>query len=131
MTVLDTAALVERYLEHVRVEKRLAARTVELYALDLEKLCGNAAAAGVELTQVQNAHVRRWVAQMHSGGRSGRGIALILSGWRGFFAWLGREGVVTHTPVADVRSPKSPKPLPKALGVDDAVQLAAYEDDDA
>jgi len=27
--------LAERYLEHVRVEKRLAQRTVELYSLDL------------------------------------------------------------------------------------------------
>ena len=38
--------------------------------------------------------MRRWAAQMHSGGRSGRGIGLILSGWRGFYTWLGREGLV-------------------------------------
>src|SRR6185369_13551704 len=122
--------LVERYLEHVRVEKRLAARTVELYALDLQKLSDNAAAAGVELTRVQNAHVRRWVAQMHGAGRSGRGIALILSGWRGFYVWLGRQGLVDSNPVQDVRAPKAPKPLPKALSVDDAVQLASYESAD-
>lgn len=121
-----TDPLVERYLEHVRVEKRLAQRTVELYALDLQKLTGYADAARVELTQVQNAHVRRWVAQMHAGGRSGRGIALVLSGWRGFYRWLGREGRVASNPVQDVRPPKSPKPLPKALSVDDAVQLASY-----
>ncbi|MEO6973251.1 MAG: tyrosine recombinase XerC [Rhodoferax sp.] len=121
-----TQELVERYLEHVRVEKRLAQRTVELYALDLQKLAGFADQAKVELTQVQNTHIRRWVAQMHSGGRSGRGIALILSGWRGFYRWLGREGRVASNPVQDVRSPKSPKPLPKALSVDDAVQLASY-----
>jgi integrase/recombinase XerC len=30
--------LIERYLEYVRTEKRLAQRTVELYALDLGKL---------------------------------------------------------------------------------------------
>ena len=120
--------LVERYLEHVRVEKRLAQRTVELYALDLQKLSENAQKAGVELTRVQNAHIRRWVAQMHSGGRSGRGIALILSGWRGFYAWLGRESLVPSNPVQDVRAPKSPKPLPKALSVDDAVQLAEHHD---
>ena len=69
----DDTALVERYLEHVRVEKRLAPRTVELYALDLKKLAAHAAAEGVGLTQVQNAQVRRWVARMHAGGRSGRG----------------------------------------------------------
>jgi integrase/recombinase XerC len=123
------AALVERYLEHVRVEKRLAARTVELYALDLHKLAENAAKAGVELTRVQNAHVRRWVAQMHSQGRSGRGIALILSGWRGFYAWLGREGLVASNPVVDVKAPRQPKPLPKALSVDDSVQLAEFADE--
>jgi integrase/recombinase XerC len=131
---MDAAAdtqLVEKYLEHVRVEKRLAQRTVELYSLDLQRLSENAAKAGVELTRVQNTHVRRWVAQMHGAGRSGRGIALILSGWRGFYVWLGRQGVVSHNPVQDVRAPKAPKPLPKALGVDESVQLAEYANTDA
>jgi integrase/recombinase XerC len=123
----DDAALIEKYLEHVRVEKRLAARTLELYSLDLGKLAANAAEAGIELTKVQNAHIRRWVAQMHGAGRSGRGIALILSGWRGFYGWLGREGLIASNPVQDVRAPKAPKPLPKALSVDDAVQLAEFE----
>jgi integrase/recombinase XerC len=127
----DSAALVEKYLEHVRVEKRLAQRTVELYALDLRKLSDSAAQAGVELTRVQNAHVRRWVAQMHGAGRSGRGIALILSGWRGFYAWLGKQGLVDSNPVVDVRAPKAPKPLPKALGVDDSVRLAEFVDENA
>ena len=125
------AKLVARYLEHVRVEKRLAQRTLELYTLDLEKLAANAAKAGVPLLQVQNAHVRRWVAQMHGGGRSGRGIGLILSGWRGFYTWLGREGLVRSNPVVDVKAPKAPKPLPKALSVDDAVQLAEFSPDDS
>jgi integrase/recombinase XerC len=128
---MSQQTLVEQYLEHVRVEKRLAARTVELYSLDLQKLSDNAAQAGIELTRVQNAHIRRWVAQMHSGGRSGRGIALILSGWRGFYVWLGRQGLVASNPVQDVRAPKAPKPLPKALSVDDAVQLASYESADS
>jgi integrase/recombinase XerC len=65
--------------------------------------------------------------QMHGAGRSGRGIALILSGWRGFYTWLGREGLIASNPVQDVRAPKAPKPLPKALSVDEAVQLAGYE----
>jgi len=76
---------------------------------------------------LQTAHIRRFVAQMHSGGRSGRGIALILSGWRGFFIWAGRQGLIPHNPVQDVRAPKAPKPLPKALGVDDAVRLAEFD----
>ena len=123
-------ALVQRYLNHVRFEKRLALRTLELYTLDLEKLEALAATAGVDLLQVENHHIRRWVAQMHSGGRSGRGIALILSGWRGLYVWLGREGLVQSNPTLDVRVPKAPKPLPKAMGVDDAVRFADFASDD-
>jgi integrase/recombinase XerC len=119
--------LVARYLDHVRFEKRLAERTVTLYTLDLQKLTDYAAQVNVALEAVQSTHIRRWVSHMHSGGRSGRGIALILSGWRGFYVWLGRQGLVTSNPVQDVRAPKSPKPLPKALSVDDAVQLAEYK----
>jgi integrase/recombinase XerC len=118
--------LITRYLDHVRYEKRLAERTHALYTLDLQKLKDHADEAGVALQDVQSAHIRRWVAQMHSGGRSGRGIALILSGWRGFYTWLGREGLIASNPVQDVRAPKAPKPLPKALHVDDAVQLAEF-----
>ena len=120
-----------RYLEHVRVEKRLAARTVELYANDLQKLQIQARLAGVLLVDVNNIHMRRWVAQMHSAGRSPRGIALILSGWRGFYTWLGREALVASNPVKGVRSPKAAKPLPKALGVEEAVQLASYANPDS
>jgi integrase/recombinase XerC len=66
---------------------------------------------------------------MHSGGRTGRGIALILSGWRGFYHWLARESLIAHNPVEGVRAPKVSKPLPKALGVDEAVQLAEHSEE--
>ena len=127
MTAPPDEALVERYLEYVRVEKRLAQRTVELYALDLLKLRHYAEEAKLALTEVQNIHIRRWVAHMHGGGRSGRGIALSLSGWRGLYVWLGRQGLVSSNPVQDVRAPRAGKPLPKALSVDDAVRLASFE----
>jgi len=117
----------QQYLEHVRVEKRLAARTLTLYRLDLERLAAMAAGVDLPLLRLTSAHIRRFVAQMHAGGRSGRGIALILSGWRGFYTWAARQGLVAHNPVLDVRAPKAPKPLPKALGVDGAVRLAEHE----
>ena len=126
----EPVVLVQRYLDHVRFEKRLAQRTVELYTLDLAKLQTLATQAGINVLQVENQHIRRWVAQMHSGGRSGRGIALIMSGWRGFYTWLGREGLVASNPAQDLRVPKAPKPLPKAMGVDDAVQFADFASDD-
>ena len=123
-------ALIERYLEHVRVEKRLAGRTVTLYGLDLRKLQQFAQAHRVALRAVEHAQVRHWIAQMHSRGRSGRGIALVLSGWRGFYHWLGRAGQVPSNPVDGVRAPKAARPLPKALGVDEAMHLADFSNGD-
>ena len=126
----EDADCIRRYLAYARVEKRLAERTLILYSLDLEKLAAFAVQVPVALTAVRNGHIRRWVAQMHSGGRSGRGIALILSGWRGFYGWLCRQGLMVSNPVQDVRTPRSPKPLPKALEVDTAVQLADFKSAD-
>jgi len=116
-----------QYLEYVRVQKRLAERTVVLYTLDLERLAAFAQPTGLSLLQLTEAHIRRFTAQMRANGRSGRGIALILSGWRGFFAWAARQGLLHYNPVQGVRAPKSARPLPKALPVDDAVQLAEYQ----
>ena len=124
------AELVQRYLAHAQFEKRLAARTVALYTADLNRLQALAGKDKVSLTEVQAHHMRRWMAQMHSSGRTPRGIALITSGWRGFYAWLGREGLVSANPLAGMRAPKAAKPLPKALNVDDAVQLASHHNDE-
>ena len=117
---------VHAYLAHVQHEKRLAERTVALYTADLQRLQHYAQAAGITLAQVQSAHVRQWIAQMHSQGRSARGIALILSGWRGFYHWLAQTQRLHHNPLDGVRAPKAAKPLPKALPVDAAVQLADF-----
>jgi len=122
---------IEKYLEHVRVERRLAARTVELYAFHLQALREHADEAKLPLDRVQTAHIRRWMAQLHSAGREPRGIALVLSCWRSFYRWLGHEGLIGFNPVQDVHAPKAGKPLPKALGVDDAVRLAELYDPEA
>jgi len=115
---------IDRYLAYVRVERRLAARTVDLYAIHLAALAANAQAAGLALAQVQPAQVRRWMAQLHSAGHAPRGIALVLSCWRSFYRWLGQQGAIGANPVQDVKAPKAGRPLPKALAVDEAVQLA-------
>ncbi|HAJ14480.1 MAG: tyrosine recombinase XerC [Hydrogenophaga sp.] len=127
---IDDANLVQAYLTHARVEKRLADRSLTLYRAALQRLLELAAAHGVGLRDVGSHVIRQGVAGMHAAGRSPKGIALVLSGWRGFYVWLGREGQVGSNPVSGVRAPKAGRPLPKALDVDDAVALAAYTDAD-
>ncbi len=114
------------HLEHLEVERRLAPRTLAIYADAFAKLQACADAAQTALVDARTHHVRRWAAQLHGAGLAPRSIALTLSAWRGFYRWLGRDGLVANNPVLGVRAPKAARPLPKALSVDQAVALAEH-----
>ena len=115
-----------RYLQHLEVERRLAARTLVIYREALQRLVSAAAAADIELQAVQSHHVRRWIAQAHQRGLAPRSLALVLAAWRGLYRWWGEQSAVASNPVDGVRAPKAAKPLPKALSVDHAVALANH-----
>jgi len=86
-------------------------------------------AGEIPLADLQVHHIRRFVAQLHGQGLSGRSLARLLSAWRGFFKWLGRGDAVLANPCEGVRSPKSPKHLPNALSVDEAARLLEPDDE--
>jgi integrase/recombinase XerC len=116
--------LMESHLGHLRVARRVAPRTLAVYRHALGALADLALAQPVALEHVQTHQVRRWVATLHQRGLAPRSLALTLSAWRGFYRWLAREGAVAANPVDGVRAPKAPAPLPKALGIDQAMALA-------
>ncbi len=115
-----------RYLQHLEVERRLAARSLVMYRQALQRLVAAAAAAGIELQAVQTHHVRRWLAQEHHRGLAPRSLAIVLAAWRGLYRWWGEQRAVASNPVDGVRAPKAAKPLPKALSVDHAVALSKH-----
>ncbi len=121
--------LLQRHLTHLQVERRLAERTRAMYSEAFVRLQRFAALAGLDLLAVETAHVRRWAGALHQQGLAPRSIAIILSAWRGFYRWCGRDGLVKANPVEGVRAPKAAKPLPKALAVDHAVALAQHAPD--
>lgn len=124
MVSAPPASWIADYLQHVRVEKQLAARTLALYTEHLRDLQHRCTVAGVGLHEVQESHVRQWMAQLRSHGRQPKGIALVLSCWRSFYTWLGQQGRVQRHPVLNVRPPKAGQRLPKALSVEEALHLA-------
>ena len=125
MIALD--ADLQSFLDHLRVERRLAARTVAMYGEALARLQAAAAKSNVALRSAQPHHVRGWMAQLRSAGLGPRSIAIALAAWRGLYRWWGRDGLVAANPVDGLRPPKAPKPLPKALSVDHAVALAEHQ----
>ena len=124
--VASIDALVQLHLRHLKVERRLAPRTLALYGEALRRLQLEAEKGSTPLLAVSTQQVRRWAAQLHASGLAPRSIALVLSAWRGFYRWLGRDGRVPNNPVDSVRAPKAGRPLPKALSVDQAMALADH-----
>jgi integrase/recombinase XerC len=117
----------QRWLQHLEVERRLAERTLIMYRDALQRLQRMAAVSGVALREAQPQHVRHWAAQLHAGGLAPRSIAIVLAAWRGLYRWWGRHGQVALNPVDGIRAPRAPRPLPKALSVDHAVALAEHQ----
>jgi len=123
----ELSADLEAFLTHLRVERRLAERTLAMYREALLRLQAFAEAPKVELRRAQPHHVRGWVAQLRLKGLAPRSIAIALAAWRGLYRWWGRHGEVAVNPVEGLRPPKAAKPLPKALSVEQAVALAQHE----
>ena len=123
----ELAAELERFLTHLSVERRLAARTVAMYREALLRLQASAQSASVDLLAAQSHHVRSWVAQLRTRGLASRSIAIALAAWRGLYRWWGRQGLIAANPVEGIRPPKASKPLPKALSVEQAMALAEHE----
>ena len=127
---------IDRYLSHIRHERRLSALTVKHYQRDLALLetlidataDGNSPTAQLAPLELTQAEIRRFAATLHSRGLAPRSLARVLSGWRGFFAYAVRSKLVTVNPVDGVRPPKAAKHLPATLSPDQAVQLVSFAD---
>jgi len=124
---VSIAAAVDGYLAELADQRRQSPHTLSNYRRDLKRLL--ALAGDTEVSGLQVFQIRRFIAQLHGQGLSGRSLGRMLSAWRGFFGWLGQRNLVTANPCDGVRPPKSPRLLPKALSVDEAAALLVLEEE--
>jgi integrase/recombinase XerC len=118
------AAWTDRYLAHLRTERRLSPHTEAAYRRDLAAL--TAYCDGERLghwTQLDNFHIRTFAAREHRDGLGPRSVQRRLSALRGFFNYLIREGIIKSNPAAEIRAPRAGKRLPKTLDVDQVASL--------
>jgi len=125
---VTSLAAVDDYLAELADQRRQSPHTVSNYRRDLKRLL--ALVGDSDVGSLQVFQIRRFVAQLHAQGLSGRSLGRMLSAWRGFFAWLGQRQLVAANPCDGIRPPKSPKLLPKALSVDEAAALLEPGKDD-
>jgi integrase/recombinase XerC len=121
---------IDGFLDHLAVERQSSKHTIDAYRRDLQALAGWAASQGVEdVSALQNAQLRAFVADEHRRGLTPKSLQRRLSACRSFYQWLLRHGRIAANPAASLRAPKAARKLPQVLDVDEAVQLVEVPTD--
>lgn len=120
--------LIERFIETLWLEKGLSVHTRSAYRSDLALLNGWLQNRGVELQSVGRDVLLDHLAWRMNEGYKARSTARLISGVRGFYRFLLREGVIDIDPTLQVDMPQLGRPLPKSLSEADVDALLAAPD---
>ncbi|MGV8845435.1 site-specific tyrosine recombinase XerD [Tessaracoccus sp.] len=123
-------AVVVDYLNHIRVERGLAANTVSAYRRDLARWSAFLKQRDIldisEVSAVEVDEFARHLTQVLAPAS----VARIIVAVRMLHAFAVDEQLVAENPARDVAPPTPPKRLPKALGVDEVRRLLEAPDRD-
>ena len=123
-----SAALIDSYLTHLTVERRLATNSVESYARDLALLAAFAAGRTSSVEQLTRPDLEALVRDLMAEGRSPRSVARAVACFRGFYRFLVVDGRLKASPADDLRPPRAWKVLPKYLSVEEVDRLIKQPD---
>jgi len=102
--------LVNFFLDHLSIERRLSSHTITSYSTDLEQF--TAFVNPIELQQVQAMDVRKWLISLSDDSIQNRSINRKLATLRTFYKYLLRTGKITENPMASIRMVKTTKKIP-------------------
>jgi integrase/recombinase XerD len=126
--MVASSDVVNAYLDHLRVERRLADHTLESYARDLRVLAAYAAGAGRAIEALDRPALEQFVRGQRTRGLSPRSTARLVASVRGFYRFLVLDRRLNGSPADDLRSPRAWPALPKCLSLDDVDTLIAQPD---
>ncbi|HVM11403.1 MAG TPA: tyrosine recombinase XerC [Actinomycetota bacterium] len=121
--------LIERFIEHLALERRLSAHTVAAYRTDLHGLATFLERAGVSLEEATYPHLRRWLAHLVTRGYARSSLARKAASVRSFYRYLLRRGLVAADPAALLRGPARAHTLPNVLRAPEAARLVEAPSD--
>jgi integrase/recombinase XerD len=120
--------MIAAYLDHLRVERRLAAHTLESYARDLAALAAYADEAHLQPEALDRASLEEFVRRQMTRGLSPRSVARLVAAVRGFYRFLVLDRRLDRNPADDLRPPRAWPALPKFLSLEDVDTLIAQPD---
>jgi integrase/recombinase XerD len=119
------AALVERFLDSLWMERGLSDNTLAAYRCDLQGLGAWLNPQGNSLGEATRADLLSYIQQRSGEGARPRTTARLLSSLRRFYRYLVREGERSDDPSARIDAPRLGRPLPKSLTEADVEALLA------
>jgi len=123
--------VVEAYLDHLTVERGLAAHTLQAYRRDLLRYQAALAARGrTVIGEITTEDVAAFLAGLREGddehlplaaSSAGRAVVAV----RGLHSFAAAEGLAGSDPASLVHPPAAPRKLPRAIGVPEVERLIA------
>jgi integrase/recombinase XerC len=103
--------LVNFFLDHLSIERRLSSHTITSYSTDLEQF--TAFIAPTELSHVQALTIRKWLISLSDDSIQNRSINRKLATLRTFYKYLLRTGKIAENPMTSIRMVKTTKKIPQ------------------
>jgi tyrosine recombinase XerC len=115
--------MIEGFLRHLALERRMSENTVAAYRTDLLGLTTFLARGGSALPSATHPQLRRWLAHLQTRGYARTTIARKAASARSLYRYLTRKGLVGTNPAAQLSAPKTGTLLPAVLKRAEAAAL--------
>ncbi len=120
--------VVNFFLQHLQVERRLSPLTLRSYEIDLLQFLDFLAPENLLVNQIKSQTIRAWLVALSNQGIQNRSINRKLATLRTFYKYLQRRGDVTDNPMQTIRMVKTSKTLPTYLRESEMEQVFAQQE---
>ena len=119
-------ALIQKFSDYLRIEKRNSPHTVSAYRRDLSRF--SAEFAGQKVDSVTTANIRDFLISLREQGLSPASVARSLSSIKSFFKYLCQDKQFQDNPAEILETPKRWRKLPDVLSSEDVDNLLKCPD---
>ncbi len=120
---MKVEGLYSDYYTFLKLEKSLGENSTVAYMGDLKKLYEYAESCGLDMLELKQEHLSRFLGSLHEMGVAVRTQARILSGIKSFYRYLTMEEILEHDPSSLLHAPKTGKKLPDVLSIEEIESL--------
>jgi integrase/recombinase XerD len=128
MSDLSSSAAFDAYLDHLRIERRLAGNTIESYSRDLASLGRFAEGLERAPASLTRQDLEAFVRDAMAAGLSPRSTARAVACIRGFYRFLVLDRRLDASPADDLHAPRAWPSLPRFLSEDEVDRLLGAPD---